>query len=260
MKAIFFSIPAIVLAAVLCFSQSVPPSQTAPAVSPAAATVGESRLPTGTAIPVELSKSLDAKKAKPGEKIEARTAMDLLSHGQVVIPRNSKITGHVTEAKAHTKDSPGSHVTLTFDHVFLKNGQEFAMQSSVQAVGRPMQASFVPSPDTMGPNGMPSAGNPPSMGGNAGGSMGGAPTGSMGGGGRPTSGYPSSYPSGNNPEPPPDANTSRATPGPPLDATSQGVVGIKGLTLNNSGPNATLSSDTANVHLDSGTQLILKTQ
>lgn len=64
------------------------------------------QLAAGTIISVELSKTLDAKKVKANDKIEARTAMDLLSHGQIIIPRNAKVIGHVTEAKAHTKQSP----------------------------------------------------------------------------------------------------------------------------------------------------------
>src|SRR5213078_2021152 len=67
------------------------PSATAPAID---------RIGPGTLMLAELSKSLDAKKFKPGDKVEAKLTVDLLAHGQIVIPRNVKIIGHVTDAKS----------------------------------------------------------------------------------------------------------------------------------------------------------------
>ena len=56
----------------------------------------------------ELAKSVDAKKAKADDKIEARLTMDLLSHGKVEIPRGAKIIGHITDAKTGVKQAPDS--------------------------------------------------------------------------------------------------------------------------------------------------------
>ncbi len=57
--------------------------------------------------------------------------------------------------------------------------------------------------------------------------------------------------------------SSQASTGPtvaPLGASSQGVVGISGLTLTSSPQGSVVSSEKDNVRLDSGTQLMLKTQ
>ena len=75
---------------------------------------------SGTLLSVELSKSLDARKAKANDRVEARTATDLLAHGRITVPRNAKIVGHVTEAKAHSKASPDSTIGITFDRLLLK--------------------------------------------------------------------------------------------------------------------------------------------
>ena len=93
--------------------------------------------PSGTLLAVELSKSLDAKKAKPNDRIEARTATDLLAHGQIVVPRNAKIVGHVTEAKARSKASPDSLIGIAFDRMLLKDGREVPLQLAIQAIARP---------------------------------------------------------------------------------------------------------------------------
>src|SRR5258708_34093262 len=76
--------------------------------------------------------------------------MDLLSHGQVVIPRDTKVIGHVTEAKPHSKESPESSGGLSFDRISLKDGRELPMRSSVQAIGRPLNSFPSPGGDAAG--------------------------------------------------------------------------------------------------------------
>lgn len=211
-----------------------------------------SQLPAGVVIPAELAKSVDAKKAKPGDKIEARTTTDLLSHGDIVVPRNTKIIGHVTGAKGHTKDSPDSMIEVAFDRMLMKGGQDLPLQASVQAIGRPLLTS-----STAGNGPVPDSGGGISSGGGMGqrGGMG-SPMGGASRTGPPTT-SPTSYPSGN-----PSGNSGGGLndSSSPLDATSQGVIGFKSLSLSAAGQGSVISSKTENVHLESGTQLILKTQ
>ena len=248
-------LPAILFAAVAA-------AQTAPA--PPAATTNQdqasaaanapgSDLAGGVIISAALSKSLDARKNKVGDKLEAKTNVDLLSHGQIVLPRDTKIVGHVTGVKTRSKDSQDSEVAITFDHMHLKDGRELPIQVTVQAIGRPLQI-FPPGyePAGEGPGTMASVA-PPGAGGNMGGPN---VPGSMGG-------RQSRYPEGTHSESPdtPSSHTpSGGTTVAPLGPTSQGAVGLKGISLTSSGQEAMISSSTQNVHLDGGSQLILKTQ
>ena len=140
----------LLFAAILCAQAaqvSSPPM--AGTVSPVPGTTAN-ELGPGTILSVELSKSLDAKKLKANDKFEARTVIDLLAHGHIVIPRNTKIIGHVTEAKGHTKQSPGAVVGIAFDKALMKDGRELPLQAAVQAVGRPLQtAPAFPQDDPM---------------------------------------------------------------------------------------------------------------
>ena len=221
-------------------------SQTSPSQAPSGNSAQTTNhLAPGVVIPAELSKSIDAKKAKQGDKVEARTSMDLLSHGQVVIPRDTKIVGHVTEAKAHSKESPDSRVAIAFDTIAMKDGRQLTMQAAIQAIARPLQDNAVGVSAPMGESGgMPQGGAPPT------GGMSGSPTRAP----DTSSPYPQGTASG---------NSSQATTGmavAPLGPSSQGVVGISGLTLAPSAMASVVSSEKDNVHLDSGTQLLLKTQ
>jgi hypothetical protein len=175
------------------------------------------RIAPGTVIIAELSKGIDAKKAKAGDKIEARIGADVLSNGQVLIPKGAKVIGHVSESKAHGKDSKDSMLGLVFDTVATKDG-ELTILASIQAIG-PVDEALNYSTRT-------------------------------------------GFPIGAQTGPPPKGGWGQASdnPGISLDPSSKGIVGLKGLSLSRSGPASVVTSSDETVHLDSGTQLILRTE
>jgi hypothetical protein len=86
-------------------------------------------LDDGSLLYAELSKTVDAKKAKAGDPVSAVLIADVLSHGKIVARRDSKLVGHVTEAQPHSKDTPESRLGIVFDKVILKGGQEIPFTS-----------------------------------------------------------------------------------------------------------------------------------
>lgn len=249
MKRIFLSglMSGILAVGVAAQSTAAPPMPAPQGTSnaPAAAAPGQvsSSFPAGTVIAVELSKSLDAKKAKTGDQIEIRIPADVLAHGKILIPRSAKILGHVTEVKAHSKESPDSKVGLAFDRLVMKGGSEVVMQAVVQAISRPLQLVMASDARLNEDSGMSAGGSTASGRMDASKSM---PPRSA----ERVAAIPVDSSSGS--EPP----STMA----PLGPTSQGVVGMKGLALKVSGPSSVVSSQTDNVHLESGTQMILRIQ
>ena len=72
-------------------------------------------IPAGTALPVTLNSALDAKKDKPGEKIEARIMQDVPLPSGGKIKSGSHLVGHVVEV---TKPAGGgSRIVLKFDQL-----------------------------------------------------------------------------------------------------------------------------------------------
>ena len=228
-------------------STQVPATQAPSAPAPTTQGQSTSQIPAGTVIAAELSKSLDAKKAKAGDKVEAKTAVDLLSQGKIVIPRNTKIIGHVTDAKAHSKESPDSMVGIAFDRISMKDGHDVPIQAAVQAIGRPLQSAALSNSTGVDNTGMPSAGAPSTAGGGMGGTT---PSRSS----ERVASYPPASGSGTDPSSPGSGTLA------PLGPTSQGAVGMKGISLKPSDQGTVITSEKDNVHLDSGTQLILRTQ
>jgi hypothetical protein len=213
-----------------CFAQT-------PAESPDELT----KILPGILIPVELSKSLDAKKVKSGDKIEVKTTMDLLSHGQVVIPRNTKIEGHVTSAKPHTKDSPDSELGMAFDRILMKDGRELPIQAAIQAIAPPLLVNNG-APGTPAPIGSP----PP-----------GQQSGNVGSADSPGRALSSADQVPSMAAPTASAPTSA---GGMLTSESHGAVGMKGTAISSTKETNLITSSSRNVHLDGGAQLMLRTE
>src|SRR2546429_5284787 len=78
--------------------------------------------------------SSDLKKCKPGDAVNARTTEAIKSEGKMVIPKGSKLVGHVTEASARGNGETESALGIVFDKAILKNGQEIPLNVAIQAL------------------------------------------------------------------------------------------------------------------------------
>src|ERR1700732_33368 len=98
-------------------------------------------LSNGTAMNATLSQPVDAKKNKPGDQVTARTTEATKSEGKVVIPKGSKLIGHVTECKQRSKEEKESALGIVFDKAILKNGEEIPLNVTVRALAAAQSAA-----------------------------------------------------------------------------------------------------------------------
>jgi hypothetical protein len=82
----------------------------------------------------ELENKLDTKSAKTGDPVVLKTSQKMKAADGTEIPKGSRLVGHVTEVQAHAKGQPESRMGLQFDRVELKNGQSFPIHSMIQSV------------------------------------------------------------------------------------------------------------------------------
>jgi hypothetical protein len=76
-----------------------------------------------TIIPVILRTSIDAKDAKVGKGIELAATDDVRdSTGKIVIPKQAKLIGRVTEVVQWTKDHPESKLSIIVENAEWKGG------------------------------------------------------------------------------------------------------------------------------------------
>lgn len=195
-------------------------------------------------ISIVLAKSLDAKKLKTGDPVEAKTTAELSANG-ITIPKGSLVKGHITQATARSKGGEQSSLGIAFDTIQLKNGQPIPLKAGIQAVGAPPALApgmlqgepSAPIGSAPGSPGAPSVTSPPMVGG------GNAP---MGGVQQPGSNLPQ--------EPSSQQNSSGSAT---LNEKSTGVIGLRGVQLESG---SILTSSGKDLKLDSGTEMILRVQ
>src|SRR5712664_2402143 len=215
-------------------------------------------LSNGTAMNATLSQPVDAKKNKPGDQVTARTTEATKSEGKVVIPKGSKLIGHLTECKPRSKEEKESALGIVFDRAILKNGEEIPLNVTIRALAAAQTAAA----SSFGGDDL-AAGGGGALGGvrSTAGAATGAVTNTAAGAGGVAGGAVSST-----------VNAAGAAHGAvgglnaagQLTSNSQGVFGLEGLNLNAAGSNATqgsvITSAGKNVHLDSGTRMLLVSQ
>lgn len=206
-------------------------------------------LAAGTTIPAMLDKWVDARKSKVGDEVTAQTTEPVKEDGEIVIPKGSKIVGHIIVTKSRTSDDPNSVLGITFDHAVLKKGGELPLRLTIQAIApdrtssEPLQSMNGATPaDSTG--GMGPLNRPSTMGANADPNAG-AP-------GRPESPVNAAY----------EQQSGGRTANGALTPQCHGVLGIEGLSLafrpNDASKTPLIISQTKNVRLDGRTQLMLR--
>ena len=88
----------------------------------------------GLKIRATLTKSLDSRRNKPGDEVRAKTSEDVVLEG-IVIPRNSKLIGHITVATA-ARRTADSFMGIVFDRAMLKKGKSIPLSATIQALSR----------------------------------------------------------------------------------------------------------------------------
>jgi hypothetical protein len=212
------------------------PATSGNVATPAQAVSG---LPVGTTICAVLDKAVDAKRAKPGDEIAARTTLPVLWRGKIAIPNDAKIIGHITEAVPRSGGDGKSQLGILFDKVVMKDGKKAPLALTVQAIGmRPLRAE---SDDPSQPR---SYAQPHEVGNNQG---------QLANSTAPNTRAPQSPPMPQTPDSP--------LMNPTLDAGSYGTVGMPDVNLiesKNAAQGSIVVSAKRNVKLDSATELVLR--
>lgn len=203
-------------------------------------------LPSGPAVTVELNGTVDSRKVKAGDKVEAHTIEALKNGNDIVIPNGTKLVGHVTQASARARGDNDSSLAIQFDEAVPKKEQAIPLHVMIMAVAAPAQPNSA--------NDFPTAGSDPLAG-----TVAETQTSPMGASrpahpnitDRPAPGIPDSLDSA------PAGSLVRG----PLPAKSRGVYGLSGLKLvwedSNGNPATVITSTRQNVRLEGGTRLLL---
>ncbi len=222
----------------------------------------------------ELEGKLDSKTAKPGDPVVLKTSKKMETADGTLIPKGSRLVGHVTEVQAHQKGHAESQLGIAFDRAELKGGQTLAIHSMIESVQPNADAIEDSSMANEGALNTPMVSGGGNMGGGAmgggrvggGGLLGGAANSAVMGTGRVGSDLGSTTGGALRTTGNLGADTAgslaRGVGGAAQGAGSLGerATGLPGVMLNGDATGSasgTLSAANKNVHLDSGTQMVL---
>lgn len=233
-------------------------------------------LANGSRLNATLLTTLDAKHCKPGERVVAKTTQNVKQNGRVVVKKGTRLVGHVTEASARSKNHAESTLGVVFDRAILHNGEEVPLHLSIQALAESATAASANLGDDEA--GLGSAGDAGFAGGGgaavpAGGLVRGA--GGLAGGAANSAGAfaQNTGAIANSAAGATSRSATSAVAGAPgatgglnaegaLESNSSGVFGLNGLNLNSAAGSSSdasiVTSSTRNVHLASGTQMVLQ--
>jgi hypothetical protein len=94
-------------------------------------------IPPGTALPISLDCTLDAKKVKPGQAISGTIAQDVPLGDRGKIREGSHVTGHVVEAGRNEDGS--SYIRIRFDQLRAKHWADMPIMTTLRAVATPWE-------------------------------------------------------------------------------------------------------------------------
>jgi hypothetical protein len=132
---------------------------------------------SGTRVNARLLTTLNAKKAKPGQRVVAKVTQNVKQHGHILIRKNSRLIGHIVSAQASGKGNAGSRLEVAFDRL-VQGRSSTALHAVVTSIIS-LRAPFAPQPMNMGAGQEPMEPPAAPMGGSGGG--GGLAGGAVGG-------------------------------------------------------------------------------
>jgi hypothetical protein len=212
----------------------------------------------------ELVGKLDSKTARTGDRVVVKTTESMKTAEGAVIPKGSRLVGHVTSVQAHGSGSADSAMSIQFDRAELKSGQSMAIDSTIRSVAPPTSVSDAGSMDSdefFGGNTRTAAG-----GRSRGGMLAGTAHATAASTERVSSGAGSTAGSATRATGHAATNSMASTGGKAhaaagaTNSVAAHPTGIPGVMLAgraSGSESGTLSASRRNVHLDSGTQMVL---
>jgi len=88
-------------------------------------------------VSAELTKSLDSKKARVGDEVEAKTTDEAKLPDGTELPKGTKLKGNVIDVKAKSKEQNDSHMVISLNRAELKDGQQVPIRAAVTSMTAP---------------------------------------------------------------------------------------------------------------------------
>jgi hypothetical protein len=119
--------------------------------APCAIAATQTKVPPGTAIPVRFVRSVDAKRARSGDRVIAKTLQIVFLPGGQRLPKGTLLVGHVVDAQPyHFDPEPYAHqkassISIHFD-LIVNRDMTLPVNLSVRALANTFESQWAPRP------------------------------------------------------------------------------------------------------------------
>jgi hypothetical protein len=117
--------------------------------APCATSAVQTEVPQGTTFPVRFVRSVDSRRAEPGDRVTAKTLQVVILPGGQHLPKGTLLVGHVVNARPyHFNPEPyagqkASSISIHFDQIV--NGEsKLPVNLSVRALANTLQSEWAP--------------------------------------------------------------------------------------------------------------------
>jgi hypothetical protein len=119
--------------------------------APCATSGTQTKVPAGTTLPVRFVRSVDSRRAQPGDRVTAKTLQIVMLPGGQRLPKGTLLVGHVVGAQpyrfnpepyAHQK---ASSISVHFDQI-VNGDLTLPVNLSVRALANTLQSEWAPRP------------------------------------------------------------------------------------------------------------------
>jgi hypothetical protein len=119
--------------------------------APCTISATQTKVPPGTALPVRFVRSVDAKRARPGDRVIAKTLQIVILPGGQRLPKGTLLVGHVVNSHPyHFDPEPYAHqkassISIHFDQI-VDRDLTVPVNLSVRALANALESQWAPRP------------------------------------------------------------------------------------------------------------------
>ena len=96
-----------------------------------------SQTPTVSIAFAVLTRSVDSRTSTAGQEVTMLATQDVTADRVIVIPKGSKLVGHIAEIKLKGQDVPRTYMSIVIDKAVRTDGKELPLQAIIAAVAAP---------------------------------------------------------------------------------------------------------------------------
>ena len=102
-----------------------------------------------TQVSAQLENTLDVRRVKPGDRVVMKTLQPIKQNGQTIVPKGSRLIGHVTEVAQHTKSNGESRLGIALDHL-QKGSTNIPIAASIMSITQAQTRTSASNEDLFG--------------------------------------------------------------------------------------------------------------